>query len=511
MRTPRLIPIGLLCIATLAQAQVDTGASRLEPPPRVQAPAGMPPTTAPLAPVREVSGREPEGQARSRPEAAPASESTADESTGPAPDEVAGQPPPMPAESSQDTYVPQAGAATGSLLGQALPAPPAALAHATAQHDDEASEPGELLILSPDLPHALQVQRFGQGLGLAVKRRAVLTGLGLVVTTFRVPQDATPARLAQQLRQQAPDLWIDLNHRLTPQAGTDARRYPVRLLAWPAATRDCGRGVRIGLVDGPLPEHHPSLAGADVTRRSFVTRGVQVAPPGHALAVAAILVGREDRGLVPAARLYHAEVMRLRDKKQVDTTVDWLVQGLDWLAQQQVDLINLSLGGPRNLILGAVVQRLLDQDIPVIAAAGNLGVDADPLYPAAQEGVIAVTAIDAARRLYRNASRGEHIAFAAPGVDIWVPRGEGDAFVSGTSFAAPYVTALLAARRQLHPRAPWADHLQGLIETAEDLGEPGRDAKFGFGLPRAVHACGASGGRVPADRSPSAHATSLTP
>jgi minor extracellular protease Epr len=73
-----------------------------------------------------------------------------------------------------------------------------------------------------------------------------------------------------------------------------------------------------------------------------------------------------------------------------------------------------------------------------------------------------------------------------------VPRSEGDAFVSGTSFAVPHVTALLAARRQHRSRrchGPMFGHLQALIDTAEDLGEPGRDALFGFGLPRAADVC----------------------
>jgi minor extracellular protease Epr len=150
------------------------------------------------------------------------------------------------------------------------------------------------------------------------------------------------------------------------------------MLAWPTAAQDCGRGVRIGLVDGPLPEHHPALEGgcdhAPLLRDARRAGGAARArprgggPPGRA---------RRPRPGSGRA-LFHAEVMRQRDKKQVDTTVDWLVQGLDWLAQQQVDLINLSLGGPRNLILAAAVQRVLDLDIPVIAAAGNLGAAAEP-------------------------------------------------------------------------------------------------------------------------------------
>lgn len=377
---------------------------------------------------------------------------------------------------------------TGSLLGQALPAPPDVPAY-TDRAGAGDSEPGELLVVSPDMTHALQVQETGQGLGLTVKRRNLLQGLGLVVTTFRVPAATAPAAAVQLLREQAPDLWTDVNHRYTLQGTDDARGYPARMLRWPENATTCGRGMRIGLVDGPLPERHAVLDGARITRHSVLTRGVQSGPVDHALAITGLLVGNAGLGLVPAAELYSAGVMRQRDGKHVDTTVEWIVQALDWLAQQQVALVNLSLGGPHNLILEAALQRLLDADIAVIAAAGNPGAATDPVYPAAQEGVVAVTALDAERRRYRQASRGDYITFAAPGVDIRVPRLQGEAYVSGTSFAAPYVTAILAVNRQLHPQSSWQELVAELAAAALDLGEPGRDPLYGYGLPQANFEC----------------------
>jgi subtilisin family serine protease len=155
--------------------------------------------------------------------------------------------------------------------------------------------------------------------------------------------------------------------------------------------------------------------------------------------------------------------------------------------------MNLSLGGPRNLILEAAIGRVLGAGIPVVAAAGNDGPDAPPVYPAAQEGVIAVTAVDADRRVYRKANRGDYIRFAAPGVDVPVPRMDQEAYVSGTSFAAPLVTAALVAARQAGPARPWPDVIRQLEQAAQDLGAPGRDATFGAGLVQGPAQCGNPG------------------
>lgn len=103
------------------------------------------------------------------------------------------------------------------------------------------------------------------------------------------------------------------------------------------------------------------------------------------------------------------------------------------------------------------------------------GLAAPPrLYAAALLG-------DAARRLYSKANTGGHIEFATPGVDLWVITPKGAGYRSGTSYAAPIVTGLLAreaARGGLSLDKARRDLRQGAV----DLGPAGRDASFGHGL-----------------------------
>jgi subtilisin family serine protease len=142
----------------------------------------------------------------------------------------------------------------------------------------------------------------------------------------------------------------------------------------------------------------------------------------------------------------------------------------------------MSFVGARDLALQQLLHAANESGIVVVAAAGNGGPAASPAYPAAYPGVIAVTAVDEADRRYEHANRGSYIAVAAPGVDILAPveRG-GYAYVSGTSFAAAYVSAIAAL---LLERDPSLDPktIADLIATgAEGLGLPGRNDDFGAG------------------------------
>lgn len=369
----------------------------------------------------------------------------------------------------------------GSLLGGGLPPPPAQTARSSTLKEDVTVEPGEVMVVSANMNEAQQLQQTAQSMGLGIKRRTPLGNLGLVVSVFRVPKGTTVADALGQLRQAMPNAWLDANHRYQLQAGDEAR-YAARAIAWTPHT-GCGAGLNVGLIDTAIDTEHPLFKGRKIVQRVFLASGIAVAPKDHGTATASILVGGAPTGLMPDAQLHAAVVFRLRNKKEIDTTAEWVVNALDWLVGEKVAVINMSLGGPRNLLVEAAVQRVLERGIAVVAAAGNGGADGAPVYPAAQSGVIAVTAIDANLKPYERATRGDYISYAAPGVDVWVatPGGNG-AYATGTSYAAPFVTAIIAAEKWSDPKRNGAVLDRLLQSKAKDLGAPGRDKIFGWGL-----------------------------
>lgn len=404
-------------------------------------------------------------------------------------------------DASLDQYPPDVSGQTqmpmssGSLLGSQLPPPPEDLPPPPVKRD-KSIDPGELLVASANMVQAQALAKKARSMGLRIKRRRYLKSLGMVISVFRVPKAVGVGPALKRLRRAAPKTWADTNARYQLQ-GNKSKRYGARLIGWNtrSSNKRCGTGMRVGMVDTGIDKSHPALKGKSIVSRSFLTAGIRMAKFDHGTAAASILVGNSKRlglrGLVRGAKLYVANVFRQRGSNNVDTTAEWVVQALDWLAGQRVQIVNLGLGGPRNLLVEAAIKRLLSRGIVVVAAAGNGGSTAKPVYPAAQKGVLAVTAVDATFTPYYKANRGNYISLAAPGVDIWVARagGKGGVYVSGTSYATPFVTASLIAARMKALKAPWQKIRNRLINRARDLGRSGKDPIFGWGLVRVKGKC----------------------
>jgi subtilisin family serine protease len=170
-----------------------------------------------------------------------------------------------------------------------------------------------------------------------------------------------------------------------------------------------------------------------------------------------------------------------------------IVRAIDLLMKRKPHVINLSLAGPPNAVVERALQQAVALGVPVVAAAGNSGSGARPLYPAAYDAAVAVTAVTSSLKIYRRAPRGSHIDFAAPGVEIPVAAAGGRSERrSGTSFAAPFVAAALAVLRARNPDQPVNALVSGLAASARDLGEPGKDKVFGWGLVQASAICSAN-------------------
>jgi subtilisin family serine protease len=162
----------------------------------------------------------------------------------------------------------------------------------------------------------------------------------------------------------------------------------------------------------------------------------------------------------------------------------------------------MSFAGPYDPMLQLALKKAHDKGIVLIAAAGNAGARSPPLYPAADENVIAVTAVDANDRLLPQANRGSHIALAAPGVSVLEPAANaGYQLTTGTSVAAAHVSGVAALIIERKPDIDIAALEKILFSTAKDLGPKGRDSQFGFGLVDPYRAIDALAEKVAADHS----------
>jgi thermitase len=228
--------------------------------------------------------------------------------------------------------------------------------------------------------------------------------------------------------------------------------------AYTAREQTATNPVRITVVDtgvwldSPLPRNAYEATDADLDD----TLDDDDSDVAHANFIAGVILAATDQA--------HLRIVKVLDADGVCTEYD-LARAL--LALPDSDVVNLSLGGytldnsPPVLLAAALGQLLGDHDRVVVAAAGNDGRADQPFWPAAfaandaswADQVIAVAAHDG-KYLCNWSNTGDWVSIAAPGCDItstYVRRPDfstGMAQWSGTSFAAPYVAAAIASRRE---------------------------------------------------------------
>ncbi|WP_420560607.1 S8 family serine peptidase [Tepidicaulis sp.] len=336
--------------------------------------------------------------------------------------------------------------------------------------------------------------------GFEVRERILLPSLGRVLFVILPKEGASLAEAREELRRTFPEAQTDFNHLYGLSAGP--KLFAPGLIGWesPACPKSAGAqgDAAFGIIDDGVNGAHPALSGAaGLTLGDFSGEG-DGRGSDHGTGIAALLIGEGKsetgfQGLLPGARLYAADIFS-GPPEAAEASAARFLTALDWLMARQVRYVNLSLAGPPNRLLEEGLSYSARQGVLFVAAAGNEGPGAPVAYPAAYDSVIAVTAIDAARRIYVKANQGAYVDFAAPGVDIWLAKAQGGgSYRSGTSYAAPFVLALSAALMTAAPAEARADpltHVRAQLKAhAEDLGAPGYDPVFGFGLVRASEAC----------------------
>jgi subtilisin family serine protease len=247
-----------------------------------------------------------------------------------------------------------------------------------------------------------------------------------------------------------------------------------------------GDNVLVAVVDSGIDTDHPALAG--VIEKTFDAVSSNEGPHLHGTALAGIIAGHNRiSGTAPAVHILGARAFSTTQGSTVS-----IISSIDWAVAQGARVINMSFAGPQDPMLGRALTAAHQKNVVLVAAAGNAGPKSPPLWPAADSHVIAVTATDYDDRLYPMANRGNHVAIAAPGVDILVAiPGAAYKMETGTSFSAGFVSGVAALILQRKPQLTPDAVKKLILSTARDLGPKGRDDQFGAGLMDAFQALNA--------------------
>jgi subtilisin family serine protease len=240
--------------------------------------------------------------------------------------------------------------------------------------------------------------------------------------------------------------------------------------------------IRVAVIDTAVDESHPDLKGA-VEARFDAIGGAAPRSLDHGTAIAGAIAARGRlKGVDPNVRILAARAFDSEGAGTVGETL-WLLEAIDWAARERASVVNMSFAGPPDPALHAILAAASAKGMTLVAAAGNAGPKSPPLYPAADEAALAVTATDADDKLYRNANVGRYVAVAAPGVDVLLPAPQGAyALETGTSVSAALVSGVVALMLERRPAATPADIRKWLTATAAPLAGGGRPDEFGAGL-----------------------------
>jgi len=275
--------------------------------------------------------------------------------------------------------------------------------------------------------------------------------------------------------------------------------------AWDIST---GEGVVVAVVDtGINPFGRDSFGPLSGDRLMLGFNAIAGTRGGidfnqHGTHVAGTIGQETDNGTGVAGIAYNARILPVKSLSFLGGGFySWIINGIRWATDNGADVINLSLGsGSYSRLLEEAVDYAYERGVTVVAAAGNDGTD-EVLYPAALEHCIAVGAVGYDKQLASYSNYGTALDLVAPGGDLDMDQngdgyddgilqetfwslgiGWGYWFSTGTSMACPHVAGVAALVKAIHPEYGPDEIRQVLQDTAEDLGAPGWDERYGYGL-----------------------------
>jgi subtilisin family serine protease len=298
--------------------------------------------------------------------------------------------------------------------------------------------------------------RLAQDNGLTLVESWPMPLVGVDCFVLEAPPGRKPAEVAAWLSRDPGVAWSQpMNlYRAEGEASHNDPLYPVQPSAreWRLAElhkTTTGRGVRIAVIDSQVEARHPDLDGQVVASQDFAPVRAK-GPELHGTAVAGIIAAKADNGIGIAGIAPGARILALRacwpstapaDPATVCDTLS-LAKALEFAVTHDAQVINLSLSGPSDILLGKLIDAAMARRIVVVAAYDRAAAGGG--FPAAHPGVVAVAD--------ETWGPPPGSAYAAPGHDVptTTPGGRWG-MVSGASFAAAHVSGLVALMGQARP------------------------------------------------------------
>lgn len=259
--------------------------------------------------------------------------------------------------------------------------------------------------------------------------------------------------------------------------------------AWSMTTGSSS--VTIAFIDSGVDTTHPDLSSKLVPGWNFLAGSAAVVDTeGHGTATAGTAAAATDNGTGVAGVTWGGMIMPLVVLSSSDFAYySDIANAMTYAADHGARVINISISGTSaSSTLQSAVNYAWSKGVVVVAAAGN-GASSAPMYPAACDNVVAVSATDQGDNFASFSSFGTWVDLSAPGTPILTTnRGGGYGWWQGTSFSSPIVAATAALVLSVRPSLSNTAVVQLLEQNADDLGTPGYDQYFGWGRVNAYKA-----------------------
>lgn len=251
-----------------------------------------------------------------------------------------------------------------------------------------------------------------------------------------------------------------------------------------------GEDIRIAVIDSGVSKHN------DITKNlvegyNFINNTKDTTDTYfHGTFVSGIIAAQANNSFALAGLAYNAKIVPLKCFDGENSQLSYMIKAIYAAVNTyNCKVLNISAGTEQySSELENAVKYAVSKGAVVVAASGNHDNKKTfncPYYPASFDCVVSVGSVNQKNNISYFSNYNEYVDIVAPGESIVSLANDSDSGLkqaSGTSFAAPFVSAAAAICLNINPDITYSDFLTLLEQASVDLGDEGKDIYYGNGL-----------------------------